>query len=404
MTADTPRFLPYGRQWIEADDIAAVAEVLRSDWLTTGPAVTEFENELAARVGACHAVVCANGTAALHLAALALNIQPGDHVIVPAMTFLATANAIRFVGGEVVFADVDPQTGLMGPEHLLAACQRAAGKPLKAVFPVHLNGQCVAMDQLAPIASEQGLQVVEDACHALGSTYPDPHGRSVPAGSCQLSDMTVFSFHPVKTIAMGEGGAITCNQEHLRDRLRRLRSHGMHQNPREFAHPELALASDGTANPWYYEMPEPGFNYRISDINCALGRSQLRKLDRFAARRSDLAARYDRLLAPLAPRIRPIARQPGQTPVWHLYAVHIDFDQVSLERAALMHALRARGIGTQVHYLPVSDQPYYRQRYGDLDLPGARSYYRRVLSLPLFPSMLDTDVERVVEALTQLLA
>ncbi|MBF0177401.1 MAG: UDP-4-amino-4,6-dideoxy-N-acetyl-beta-L-altrosamine transaminase [Magnetococcales bacterium] len=398
------RFLPYGRQMIDDQDIAAVAEVLRSDWLTTGPLVEAFETQLAARVGVRFAVACANGTAALHLAAMTLELGPEDRVVVPTMTFLATANAVRFVGAEVVFADVDPETGLMGPEHLVAALERAGkSHKVRAVFPVHLNGQCVDMTSLHALAETKGILVVEDACHALGSTYPDADGQLVGAGSCRHGELGVFSFHPVKTIAMGEGGAVTCHQEVYRDRLRRLRSHGMHQNAHAFANPALALAADNTPNPWYYEMPEFGYNYRVSDINCALGVSQLRKLDHFVARRRLLADRYDRLLAPLAPRVRPVRHQPGQRPVWHLYAVRIDFDQLPMDRAALMRSLRASGIGTQVHYLPVHMQPYYRKRYGDLDLSGARRYYQQVLSLPLFPAMEENDVDRVVEALTQLL-
>ncbi|MBF0623883.1 MAG: UDP-4-amino-4,6-dideoxy-N-acetyl-beta-L-altrosamine transaminase [Magnetococcales bacterium] len=399
MTGSDLPFLPYGRQLIEADDVAAVAAALQSGWLTTGPAVTAFETALARTVSCRHAVVCANGTAALHLTALALGLGPGDAVIVPAVTFLATANAARFVGAEVRFADVDPDTGLMESRHLEEAWQRDGPGAVKAVFPVHLNGQCVALPELWDQARARGVPLVEDACHALGTTYAGPDGVARAAGGCHHSTLGVFSFHPVKTVAMGEGGAITTNDDRLAQRLRLLRSHGMHQNPMEFRHPQWALDPDGQPNPWYYEMAEVGYNYRASDLHCALGCSQLHKLPRLAARRRELAALYDRLLAPLAPLVRPIPRQPGNVPVWHLYVVRIDFATLGRHRGAVMQALRDRGIGTQVHYLPLHRQPYYRQRYGELDLPGAWAYYRQVLSLPLFPAMENADVERVVEEL-----
>jgi len=393
LTAD---FLPYGRQSIGEDDIAAVAAVLRGDWLTTGPAVGRFEAALAAKVGSRFGASCSSGTAALHLAALALGLGPGDSVVVPTMTFLATANAVRYVGAEVVFADVDSESGLMTAETLDAALKRSA-KPA-AIFPVHLNGQCADMRALGAIAVRGGLKVVEDAAHALGAANGSP-GQQSPVGGCDNSDMAIFSFHPVKTIAMGEGGAVTTNEPGLYERVTRLRNHGMVRDEKRTENPDLAFDANGSLNPWYYEMPEPGFNYRASDIHCALGLSQLGKLDSFVARRRELAARYDAALARLAPIVRPIARVPYCTPAWHLYVALIDFAAAGITRAKLMARLQAKGIGTQVHYIPVHLQPYYRKRYGDLDLPGARAYYERVLSLPLFPAMADADVDRVVAAL-----
>jgi UDP-4-amino-4,6-dideoxy-N-acetyl-beta-L-altrosamine transaminase len=390
-----PPFLPYGRQLIEDDDIAAVAEVLRSDVLTTGPAVAAFEGDLAAAVGAAHAVACANGTAALHLTALALGLGPGDRVVVPAVTFVATANAARFVGAEVVFADVDPATGLMTPATLAEAMARAGG-PVKAAYPVHLNGQTVDIAALAQACP--GLALVEDACHALGSRT-----GAGPTGNGAHSAMTVFSFHPVKTVCMGEGGAVTTNDPTLAALVAKLRGHGISREAGAFRHPDEAFAASGEANPWYYEMQELGFNYRVPDVLCALGRSQLAKLPRFAAARRSLAARYDRLLEPLAPRVRPIAKVPGCEPVLHLYVVKIDFAAAGLSRAEVMTGLRARGIGSQVHYLPVNRQPYYVERYGQQSLPGADAYYAGCLSLPLFPGMAEDDPDRVVEALSEIL-
>lgn len=392
-------FLPYGRQAIDDSDVAAVADVLRGDWLTAGPMVDAFEADLAKTVGAGFALACSSGTAALHLATLALGLGPGDAVVVPAITFVATANAARYVGAEVAFADVDPETGLMGPAELDAALMRLPdGTTPKAVFPVHMNGQCSDPAALKTAADGLGLQVVEDACHALGATY----GAGVPVGATQHADLAAFSFHPVKTVAMGEGGAITGNDPALERRLRRLRNHGLTREVDEFARPELAFASNGAANPWYYELPVLGFNYRASDINCALGRSQLRKLPSFVARRRALAARYDEKLASFAPLIRPLGRVPDCRPAWHLYVALIDFEGLGRDRASVMNALHEKGIGTQVHYMPVPWQPYYRARYGDADLPGAARYYAHCLSLPLYPAMADADVDRVVDRLGEI--
>ncbi|HYE00508.1 MAG TPA: UDP-4-amino-4,6-dideoxy-N-acetyl-beta-L-altrosamine transaminase [Alphaproteobacteria bacterium] len=391
-------FLPYGRQQIEEDDVAAVAAALRSDWLTTGPAVEAFEAALAEAVGAPHAVVCNSGTAALHLSVLALGLGPGDRAVVPSVTFVATANAVRYVGAEVVFADVDPDTGLMGPEQLEAAIRGAGpGGPLRAVLPVHLAGQCADPAALRAVADRHGLAVVEDASHAVGTRYR-AEGRDRAVGACAHSELTVFSFHPVKTVAMGEGGAVTTRDPALADRLRSLRSHGLERRPDRFTDPALAFTG-GAPNPWYYELPELGLNYRAPDINCALGLSQLRKLRRFADRRAALVGRYRALLAELAPAVRPMPQAPGCDPAWHLFVVLADFGGRLPERAEVVERLRRRGIGSQVHYIPVPWQPYYRGRYGMPALPGAAAYYRRCLSLPLYPGLADSDVDRVVAAL-----
>ncbi len=394
-------YLPYGRHDIDDDDIAAVTRALKSGWLTTGPAVQAFEQALAARVDAAHAVSAANGTAALHLACAALGLGPNDRVVVPALTFLATANAVRYVGAEVIFADCDPETGLMRPEDLTLALDCAEGG-VKTVLPVHLTGQCAGPERIWELARSNGLKILEDACHALGATYRDRAGREHSVGACGHADAAVFSFHPVKTIAMGEGGAVTTNDAALADRLRRLRNHGMARDAAEFQNKRLAKDDAGAPNPWYYEMAEIGFNYRASDLHCALGESQLRKLDRFVTRRRELAARYDQIFAALDREIvRPIGRVPGCRPAWHLYAVSIDFDRLEIDRAELMRRLAARGVGSQVHYLPLHLQPYYRARYGALRLPGAEAYYARTLSLPLYPAMADGDVDRAAVALAQ---
>jgi len=397
-----PEFLPYGRQLIEDDDIAAVTAALRADYLTTGPMVEAFERAFAERVGAPHAVACSSGTAALHLAAIALGLGPDDWLIVPSLTFLATANAARFVGAEVEFADVDPDTGLLSEATLTDALDRAkrTGRKVKAVSVVHLAGRTAPMAAIA--ACGRNLPILEDACHALGTTYEDS-GSQVRVGDGRYGTLATFSFHPVKTIAVGEGGMITTKDARLGARMRLARNHGMTREPEAFRERAAASSAEGKINPWYYEMHEPGYNYRLPDILCALGLSQLAKLDRFSMRRRELAARYDAALAPLGPLVRPVPKVPGCRPVLHLYVVLIDFDGLGTSREQVMTALRTRGIGTQVHYIPVHRQPYYRSRYGEISLPGADAYYSRALSLPLFPSMTDTDVTRVTEALAAVL-
>lgn len=402
MPTTFPDLLPYGRQSLDDDDIAAVVSVLRGKFLTTGPAVTAFETALAERVGSQHAVVCSSGTAGLHLAAMALGLGGEDAVVVPTTTFVATANAARYVGAEVVFSDVDPDTGLMGPSELEHALARVSGRRVRAVFPVHLNGQCADTEGIAEVGRRSGLFVVEDATHAIGSTHMA--GKKLTAvGSCQNSAMAVFSFHPVKTVAMGEGGAVTVNDDSLAERLKRLRNHGLIHDRSAFANNDLAIDETGAVNPWYYEVAETGFNYRASDINCALGLSQLRKLDRFIEKRRQLVSRYDERLAPFFPVVRPVARRPGNQPAWHLYVALIDFAQCGIDRGATMRRLAERKIGTQVHYIPLPLQPLLRAEDGLTSFPGTAKYYDRCLSLPLFPAMGDSDVDHVVDALTEVL-
>jgi dTDP-4-amino-4,6-dideoxygalactose transaminase len=305
-----PALLPYGRQTIDDDDVAAVAAALRDDFLTTGPRVEAFEGAFAESVGARHAIACANGTAALHLAVLALGVREGDVCIVPSITFLATANCARYVGAEVVFADVDPASGLMTPETLQAAVDRARGRRVAAVLPVHLRGDIAELPALRRIADQAGAALVEDACHAVGSRMAFDNVPAL-AGDNRWGEMACFSFHPVKTLTTAEGGMVTTADSRLAERLRALRSHGM-------VRPECA-------EPWWYEMPEIGFNYRLPDVLCALGLSQLAKLPRFIERRRALALRYEAALAPLAPMARIARRPPWSDPALHLMTVLIDF-------------------------------------------------------------------------------
>lgn len=381
-------FLPYGRQTIEDDDIAAVAEALRGDFLTTGPTVEAFETAFAAKVGAEHAIAVSNGTATLHLAMMALGVGEGDVCVAPSVTFLATANCARYVGAEVVFADVDPDSGLMTPDTLAGALDRARDKRVKAVLPVHLRGDVCDLPALKALAAARGAALVEDAPHALGSigTFG---GVAHPVGDGAYSSFASFSFHPVKTLATGEGGMLTTNDADLAAKARLLRSHGMVRQP--------------GGDPWWYEMPKLGFNYRIPDVLCALGLSQLNKLDRFVARRRDLTALYARLLPERAPKARLAASPAHSNPALHLLTVLIDFDGLGLTRRAVVEALKAKGVGTQVHYIPVHRQPYYVNRQGLADLPSADAWYARCLTLPLYPAMTDGDVERVVDALAEVL-
>jgi UDP-4-amino-4,6-dideoxy-N-acetyl-beta-L-altrosamine transaminase len=400
---DTAGFLPYGRQLIEEDDIAAVADALRSDYLTTGPAVPAFEDALARTVGAGGAVACNNGTSALYLATRALGLGLGHTVVVPAITFLATASAPHLAGAEIIFADVDPESGLMRPQDLVAALTRAPDKRADAIFPVHYAGQSCDMAAIAAIARERSMHVVEDAAHALGSAWLEKDGSVIPVGANKHADLTIFSFHPVKTIAMGEGGAVTANDPDLIRRLQQLRNHGITRDAGEFLRPQAGLDDAGATHPWYYELHAPSFNFRVPDINCALGLSQLKKLGRFVAHRQALVAAYDELLQPLGNLVQPIKRHPNSVNAWHIYPVRIDFSGAKMERSGLMRALAAENIGTQVHYVPVHRQPYFAARHGGLALPGAESYYARTLSLPLHAAMSVSDAERVVDALTRFL-
>jgi len=394
-------FLPYGRQVIDDDDVAAVAEVLRGDFLTTGPTVDAFEAAFAAAVGARHAVACSSGTAGLHLAMLALGIGPGDVVVVPTVTFLASANCAAYVGAEVAFADVDRDTGLMTVAHAEAAAARAGRERVKAIVAVHLNGHCVDVAALA--GTFPGVPIVEDACHALGGSMRAGDQAWHKVGETPDSAIAMFSTHPVKTIATGEGGVLTTRDPVLDERMRRLRNHGLVRDPARFTDRARAFDSTGAPNPWYYEMPEPGFNYRLSDIHAALGLRQIGKLDGFVAVRRALRVRYVERLSQLGPLVRPLPVAEGCDPAWHLSVALIDFAGLGIERAAVMHALRAEGIGTQVHYIPVHGQPYYRTHHPSPEMPGAEAYYARCLSLPLFPAMTEADVDRVVETLGRVL-
>ncbi len=397
---DNSPFLPYGRQNIDEDDINAVVDVLKSDWMTQGPAIPAFEETLANFLDVRETIAVSNGTAALHLAMLALGIGPGDAIITTPITFLASANCARYVGADVIFADVDPQTGLIDPDSVETILKADRGRRIKAIIPVHLAGQPADLPALYDLARRYELFVVDDACHAIGATYQH-QGKTFKIGNRHHSDMTVFSFHPVKHIAMGEGGAIATGNAALVERLRLLRNHGLERQT--FVNNDMALNSEGIPNPWYYEMSKLGFNYRITDMQAALGQTQLKKLPQSLEKRNQIAGWYRKLIeAKFNPdEIECLTLKNDRTHAYHLFVLKINFDKIGQSRAVVMNRLRAQGIGTQVHYIPVHLQPYYQKLYNGQvgDLPGADQYYQSALSLPMYPDLTKADIERVVDEL-----
>jgi perosamine synthetase len=372
------KLLPYGRQSVDEADIQAVVEVLRSDWLTTGPKVAEFEEAFAARVGAKYAVSFSSGTAALHAATFAAGLKPGDEAITTPLTFAATANCVLYQDATPVFADVRADTLNIDPEQI-------AGKispRTRAILPVDYAGHPAELEKIIEMARERGLLVIEDACHALGA---ESDGRRV--GS--IADMTVFSFHPVKHITTGEGGMVTTDDSELAETMRRFRSHGISSDARQRQ----------SAGQWHYEMVLLGFNYRLPDFACALGIQQLKKLDANLARRRAIAERYTKAFRDI-PGVKIPAVQPNVNPAWHLYPIRVDTEVLIADRAQIFRALRAENIGVNVHYIPVHLHPYYRDRFGYKggEFPMAEDAYCRLISLPMFHSMSDQDVADVIAA------
>jgi perosamine synthetase len=376
-------FLPYARPTVTEDDVQRVVEVLRSDWLTTGPMVEQLERAVARYVGAAHAMAVSSGTAALHAAMFALGIGPGDEVIVPAMTFAATANGVVYQGGTPVFADVDPETLLLDPARVEIRITRRT----RAIIAVDYAGQPCDYNRLESIARARHLVLVADASHALGAA-----DRGRPVGS--LADVSTFSLHAVKPITAGEGGIVTTDDPTLAELIRRFRNHGFSRDHHQRA----------AADSWYYEMTDLGYNYRLTDVQCALALGQLSKLDARLARRREIARRYDHALAELA-GVRPLGVRRGATHGRHLYVVRLDRDVLGMDRAAVFRALRAEGIGVGVHYIPVHLHPFYRERYGTGPglCPAAEAAYEQILSLPLFPAMTDDNVADVIAAVRKVI-
>ncbi|MCP5049862.1 MAG: UDP-4-amino-4,6-dideoxy-N-acetyl-beta-L-altrosamine transaminase [bacterium] len=386
--------LNYGKQWLDDDDIAEVTAVLKSDFLTQGPKVREFEEKLADYVDAMYAVAVSNGTAALHLAVRALLEEPGitkytDGITSP-NTFVASSNCLAYNGLKPNFADIDERTYCIDAGEIRKRMTLDTGM----IIPVHFAGQPCDMEEIVKLGKHPDtgnpVHIIEDASHAIGSQYAN--GKRV--GSCYYADMTVFSFHPVKTIATGEGGAITTNSKRLYERLLLLRNHGITKDPAKLKNHDPEFTG-----PWYYEMQVLGFNYRLTDIQAALGVSQLRKTDTFVQRRREIVKAYNHAFGHIDWLTTPYER-PGVNSAFHLYVLGIDFKGIGKSRTGVMTELKEKGVGTQVHYIPVHTQPYYRERWGYKrgDFPKAENYYDQCLSIPLYPKMTDGDVEQVIEA------
>ena len=373
--------IPYGRQFIDEEDIQAVVEVLRSDWLTTGPKIEEFEHAMAAYMGATHAVAVSSGTSALHCAMYSIGIGKGDEVIVPPMTFAATANCVVFQGGTPIFVDVDPDSLLIVPEKI----EKKITPRTKAIIAVDYAGHPCDYDKLYEIAKKNKLVLVADSCHALGAEYK---GRR----SGTFADLNIFSFHPVKHITTGEGGMITTKNADYADRMRIFRNHGITTDHRQ-------REKQGS---WFYEMVNCGYNYRITDFQCALGICQLQKLPKFLKRRSEIAKRYNEAFADF-PAINPLVVSPNVLHSYHLYVVKINFASLRTDKTKLFQTLCEKRIAINVHYIPVHLHPFYKERYhtGAGLCPFAEAAYQQIISLPMFPGMTDEDVDRVIEVLIE---
>jgi UDP-4-amino-4,6-dideoxy-N-acetyl-beta-L-altrosamine transaminase len=392
--------IPYGRQDVTEDDIAAVVAVLRSDFLTQGPAVPAFEQAVARRVRAKHAVAMNSATSALHVACAALGLGPGDWLWTVPTTFVASANCARYCGAMVDFVDIDPVSWNLSVPKLQDKLWRAKrdGRVPKVVVPVHLTGQPTEQESIAGLAREFGFRILEDASHSIGATR---HGE--PVGSCRWSDVSVFSFHPVKIITSGEGGMALCNDDETAERMRMLRSHGITRDPERFQ-ASGRDRGDGaaTAAGWYYEQQLLGFNYRLIDVEAALGLSQLQRLETYVARRNELAARYDRELAGLP--VRAPAVSAGNRSAFHLYVIRLPDEADGARHRRVYDALRAEGIGVNVHYTPVHLQPYYRALgFREGQYPEAEAYGRSAITLPLYPALSELQQDEVVSALQRCL-
>jgi len=392
--------IPYGRQSISSSDIKSVVSVLKSKWLTQGPAIPEFEATLASFCGAKFAVAVSSGTAALHLACRAAGLSRGDEAITTPLSFVATSNSVLFTGARPVFVDIDPNTLNIDAAEIE---RRITGKT-KVILPVHFGGYSVNLKEISRIAKKRNLIVIEDGCHALGGRYKID-SKWYRVGSCSHSKACVFSFHPVKTMTTGEGGAITTNDESFYKMLVLLRTHGITKDPQKFQNPDMAFWYENHSkqvSPWYYEMQELGFNYRITDFQAALGLSQLHRVKSWIKRRTKIAAFYDRAFAKL-PGIVLRKNFPDSKPAHHIYILQLT-SQARLSRVKLFAELLRRGIIPQVHYIPIHRQPYYQKLgYRKGDFPEVEKYYDQALTLPLFPAMKDSEVRYVVQTVLALL-
>jgi UDP-4-amino-4,6-dideoxy-N-acetyl-beta-L-altrosamine transaminase len=387
--------IPYGKHHIDEDDIQAVVDILRSSFLTQGPAVEIFEKVVAEYVGAKYAVAVSSGTAALHLAALAGGVGPGTSIVTSPITFVASANAARYCGGDVLFADIDPETINMSPDALREVLLQNSN--VKAIIPVHFAGLPCDMMTIKNLADDAGAIVIEDAAHALGATYSN--GKRV--GCCENSLMTIFSFHPVKAIAAGEGGMITTNDEAIYRKLIRYRSHGINKLDDNFELP-LQAFEKGELNPWYYEMQELGFHYRITEMQCALGLSQFKKLDSFISIRRKLVENYKNIFG-VTEKCRPAQNGGLEQSGHHLFVLRINFELLNVTRSKFMQNLKESGIGSQVHYIPVPMHPYYfKLGYNLNEYKNAMEYYSQALTIPLFYNLKNNEQQKVIEVISGL--
>jgi len=373
------RIIPYGRQWIDENDIREVIKVLKSDWITQGPKIKEFEDALCKYTGAKYAVVVSSGTAALHISCLAANIKKGDEVITSPITFTASANSVLYCGGKPVFADIRNDTVNIDPEEI----KKKIDPNTRAMIPVHFAGHPCDLKEIKEIAEKHNLLIIEDASHALGAEY-----RNSKIGSCKYSDMTVFSFHPVKHITTGEGGAVLTNQKDLYQRLLLFRNHGITKEK------EKMTRFDG---PWYYEMHELGFNYRMTDFQCALGINQLKKLEKYIGRRRELVNIYNKELSKIDKITLPVEK-PYVKSSWHIYYIRL---KDASKRRLIFEELQKSKIGVQVHYIPVYLQPYYRKNFSYKvgDYPKAEDYYHSTITLPLYPKMRNREIQYIINIL-----
>ena len=395
-------YIPYNRQCIDEDDIQNVANSLRGDFLTTGPEVNLFEKDLASYTQAKYAVACSSGTAALHLSMQVLNVTQGDAVLTTPITFIADANVARLEGADVVFADIRNEDGNFDESSVRLALSKNPN--IKVIILVHFAGNPIDMTVFGKIANEFNVLIVEDACHALGAKYIDKNGLLTNVGNCRHSIMSIFSFHPIKGITTGEGGAITTNDYNIYKKLLQLRSHGTTNDTNLFCNKDLAYSmveGEIYPNPWYYEMHDLSYNYRISDFQCALGRSQLTKLDRFIERRNYLANIYHDSIEQIIPgKIIPLFSSKSDIHAYHLFIVKIDFSLIKGGRAAIMMYMKDFGIQTQVNYMPIYYHPYYQNYFKKLPvLDEAEDYYNKCLSLPIYPCMQDKDPQKIIEVL-----
>ena len=385
-------YIPYGRQDITDSDIEAVVKILRSDWLTQGPTVPRFEEAVANYCCAAHGVAVNSATSALHLACLALDLGPGDWLWTSPITFVASANCGLYCGAEVDFVDIDPRTYNMCTEALARKLHEAekAGRLPSIVVPVHLTGQPCEMAAIHDLSQKYGFKVIEDASHAVGATY-----KGAPVGNCRYSDITIFSFHPVKIITTAEGGMALTNDAVLAARMQRLRTHGIARDPE--------IMSQEPDGPWYYEQTELGYNYRMTDIHAALGLSQLSRLDDYVNRRRALALRYDEQLASL-PVVTPWQHRDSES-AWHLYVICLQLDKLTRTHREIFEFLREQGIGVNLHYIPVHTHPYYRALgFSAGSFPEAGRYYSEAISLPMYPALSESEQDKVIISLTQVFA